>query len=82
LEYRTISCRDYLNFRFGDLQQLSCHIAKGIISNIPTTKKCLLKLLLIESDICENGFYKNGKLNLAIINKSRAFNLTLKEIKK
>jgi hypothetical protein len=32
--------------------------------------------------ICENGFYKNGKLNLAIINKSRAFNLTFEGNKK
>ncbi len=76
---------DYLNFQvWGSSTAQVCHIAKGIISNIQQQKMLSTEVVAnrIPSVFVKNGFYKNGKLNLAIINKSRAFNLTFEGNKK
>lgn len=76
---------DYLNFQvWGSSTAQVCHIAKGIISKIQQQKTLSAEVVdnRIPSVFVKNGFYKNGKLNLAIINKSRAFNLTFEGNKK
>jgi hypothetical protein len=69
---------DYLNFQvWGSSTAQVCHIAKAIISNMQQQKTLSAEAVdnRIPSVFVKNGFYKNGKLNLTIINKSRAFNL-------
>ncbi|MFV8360445.1 T9SS type A sorting domain-containing protein [Flavobacterium sp. LS1P3] len=70
---------DYLNFQvWGSSTAQVCHIAKTIISKIQQQKALTAEVVSnrIPTVFVKKGFYKNGKLNMAIINKSRAFNLT------
>jgi hypothetical protein len=76
---------DYLNFQvWGSSTAQVCHIAKGIISKMQQQKTLSAEVVddRVPTVFVKNGFYKNGKLNLAIINKSRAFNLTFEGNKK
>jgi hypothetical protein len=76
---------DYLNFQvWGASTAQVCHIAKAVISKMQQQKALSSELVdnRIPTVFVKNGFYKNGKLNLAIINKSRAFNLTFEGNKK
>ena len=76
---------DYLNFQvWGSSTAQVCHIAKTIISKIQQQKALTAEVVSnrIPTVFVKKGFYKNGKLNLAIINKSRAFNLTFNGNKK
>lgn len=76
---------DYLNFQvWGSSTAQVCHIAKEIISNFQKQKTLSLEVVdnKIPTVFVKNGFYKNGKLNLAIINKSRSFNLAFQGNKK
>lgn len=76
---------DYLNFQvWGASTAQVCHIAKAIISKMEQQKNLSNEVVdnRTPTVFVKNGFYKNGKLNLAIINKSRAFNLTFEGNKK
>ena len=76
---------DYMNFQvWGSSTAQICHIAKGIIAKVQQQKTLTSEVVTnrIPSVFVQNGFYKNGKLNLAVINKSRAFHLTFEGNKK
>jgi hypothetical protein len=76
---------DYLNFQiWGSSTAQVCYIAKAIISKIQQQKELASEVFenRVPTVFVKNGFYKNGKLHLAIINKSRAFNLSFEGNKK
>ena len=76
---------NYLNFQiWGSSTAQICHIAKEIISKIQQQKALSATVVAnrIPTVFVKNGFYKNGKLNLVVINKSRAFHLDFEGNKK
>ena len=76
---------NYQNFQvWGASTAQVCHIAKTIISNFEQLKKLSSDVVdnRIPTVFVKNGFYENGKINLTIINKSRAFNLSFEGNKK
>jgi len=76
---------DYLNFQvWGSSTGQVCNIANTIITKFKQLST--LSTTVVENRIptvfVKKGNYKNGQLNLTIINKARAFNLTIQGNKK
>ena len=76
---------DYLNFQvWGSSTAQVCHIANAIASKFKQLGT--LSTTVVDNRIptvfVKKGNYKNGKLQLTIINKARAFNLTFQGNKK
>lgn len=76
---------NYQNFQvWGSSTAQVGHIAKMIISKFQQLKTLSADAIdnRIPTVFVKNGSYENGKLNLTIINKSRAFNLAFEGNKK
>ena len=76
---------DYLNFQvWGSSTGQVCNIANAIISKFKQTATLSSTVVnnRIPTVFVKNGNYKNGQLHLTIINKARAFNLTIQGNKK
>jgi hypothetical protein len=61
---------DYLNFQIWGSSTAQAYIAKSNYFKIQQQKELASEVLRRFRLFCKNGFYKNGKLHLAIINKS------------
>jgi hypothetical protein len=63
---------DYLNFQVWDLKLRFAISQKQLLQKIQQEKSWLAEVVENRDSDCfvKNGFYKNGKLHLAIINKS------------